>query len=248
MYERFTDRARKTMQLAYQEAQRSCHEFIGTEHILLGLIKEASGVGFRALQKMEVTEKVKITVGEMLTPGPDMIVMGKRPQTPRSKKVIEFAMEESRALHHNYLGTEHLLLGLIREQGGCAEQALTKHGVTLERAKTVICELLKIPREPMSEGLREELNALKLVFETPEASDVEIIKVAMNWITRVHEATQLPKKQPSDLQRALDELRSTLKSESMQDDVLVTTAARILRMHQAGMKAIGDELTGATPH
>src|SRR3954451_4607755 len=110
MYERFTDRARKVMQLANQEAQRFNHEYIGTEHILLGLVKEGSGVAANVLKNLDIDlRKIRLEVQNIVQSGPDA-VLGKLPQTPRAKKVIEYAIEEARNLNHNYVGTEHLLL------------------------------------------------------------------------------------------------------------------------------------------
>ena len=127
MYERFTDRARKVMQLANQEAQRFNHEYIGTEHILLGLIKEGSGVAANVLKNLEVDlRKIRLEVEKLVQSGPDMVTMGKLPQTPRAKKVIEYSMEEARNLGHNYVGTEHILLGLLREQEGVAAYELVE--------------------------------------------------------------------------------------------------------------------------
>ena len=98
MYERFTDRARKVMQLANQEAQRFNHEYIGTEHILLGLIKEGSGVAANVLKNLNVDlRKIRLEVERLVQSGPDMVTMGKLPQTPRAKKVIEYSMEEAAA-------------------------------------------------------------------------------------------------------------------------------------------------------
>ena len=108
MFERLTDRARKVMALANQEAQRFNHEYIGTEHILLGLVKEGSGVGANVLKHLEIDlRKVRLEVEKLVKSGPDMVTMGKLPQTPRAKKVIEYAIEEARSLNHNYVGTEH---------------------------------------------------------------------------------------------------------------------------------------------
>src|SRR5437588_2026103 len=121
MYERFTDRARKVMQLANQEAQRFNHEYIGTEHILLGLVKEGSGVAANVLKNLDIDlRRICLEVEKIVQAGPDMVTMGKLPQTPRAKKVIEYSIEEARNLNHNYVGTEHLLLGLLREQEGAA--------------------------------------------------------------------------------------------------------------------------------
>ncbi len=143
MYERFTDRARKVMQLANQEAQRFNHEYIGTEHILLGLVKEGSGVAANVLKILDVDlRKIRLEVEKIVQSGPDMVTMGKLPQTPRAKKVIEYAMEEARNLNHNYVGTEHLLLGLIREQEGVAAQVLMNLGLKLEDVREEVLNLL----------------------------------------------------------------------------------------------------------
>jgi len=134
MYERFTDRARKVMQLAKQEAQRFNHEYIGTEHILLGLIKEASGVAASVLKNLDIElQKVRLEVEKIVQSGPDMQTMGKLPQTPRAKKVIEYAIEESRDLKHDYVGTEHMLLGLLREVEGVAALVLMNLGLQLDQ-------------------------------------------------------------------------------------------------------------------
>src|SRR6187402_2714684 len=143
MYERFTDRARKVMQLANQEAQRFNHEYIGTEHVLLGLIKEGSGVAANVLKNLDVDlRKIRLEVEKLVQSGPDMVTMGKLPQTPRAKKVIEYAMEEARNLNHNYVGTEHILLGLLREQEGVAAQVLINLGLKLEEVREEVLNLL----------------------------------------------------------------------------------------------------------
>src|SRR5438477_811963 len=143
MYERFTDRARKVMQLANQEAQRFNHEYIGTEHILLGLVKEGSGVAANVLKNLDVDlQKIRLEVEKLVQSGPEMVTMGKLPQTPRAKKVIEYSMEEARNLNHNYVGTEHILLGLLREQEGVAAQVLMNLGLKLEEVREEVLNLL----------------------------------------------------------------------------------------------------------
>jgi ATP-dependent Clp protease ATP-binding subunit ClpC len=143
MYDRFTDRARKVMQLANQEAQRFNHEYIGTEHVLLGLVKEGSGVAANVLKNLNVDlRKIRMEVEKIVQTGPDMVTMGKLPQTPRAKKVIEYAMEEARNLNHNYVGTEHLLLGLLREQEGVAAQVLMNLGLKLDDVREEVLSLL----------------------------------------------------------------------------------------------------------
>jgi ATP-dependent Clp protease ATP-binding subunit ClpC len=143
MFERLTDRARKVMALANQEAQRFNHEYIGTEHILLGLVKEGSGVGANVLKNLDIDlRKVRLEVEKLVKSGPDMVTMGKLPQTPRAKKVIEYAIEEARNLNHNYVGTEHLLLGLLREHDGVAAQVLMNLGLKLEEVREEVLNLL----------------------------------------------------------------------------------------------------------
>ena len=143
MFERFTDRARKVMALANQEAQRFNHEYIGTEHILLGLVKEGSGVGATVLKNLDVDiKKLRFAVEKLVKSGPDMVTMGKLPQTPKAKKVIEYAIEEARALNHNYVGTEHILLGLLRESDGIAAQVLMNLGLKLEDVRQEVLNLL----------------------------------------------------------------------------------------------------------
>src|SRR3974390_60828 len=143
MYERFTDRSRKVMHLANQEAQRFNHEYVGTEHVLLGLIKEGSGVAANVLRNLDVDlRKIRNEIEKIVQAGPEMVTMGKLPQTPRAKKVIEYAIEEARNLNHNYVGTEHLLLGLFREQEGVAAQVLRHLQLQLEDVREEVLNLL----------------------------------------------------------------------------------------------------------
>jgi ATP-dependent Clp protease ATP-binding subunit ClpC len=131
------------MQLANQEAQRFNHEYIGTEHILLGLIKEGSGVAANVLKNLDIDlRKIRHEVEKLVRSGPDLVTMGRLPQTPRAKKVIEFSMEEARNLNHNYVGTEHILLGLLREQEGVAAQVLMNLGLKLEDVRREVLNLL----------------------------------------------------------------------------------------------------------
>jgi ATP-dependent Clp protease ATP-binding subunit ClpC len=155
MFERFTDRARKVMQLANQEAQRFNHEYVGTEHVLLGLVKEGSGVAANVLKNLDVDlRKIRTEVEKIVQAGPDVVTMGKLPQTPRAKKVIEYAIEEARNLNHNYVGTEHLLLGLLREQEGVAAQVLMNLGLKLEEVREEVLNLLGHGMDTGGEGER----------------------------------------------------------------------------------------------
>jgi ATP-dependent Clp protease ATP-binding subunit ClpC len=158
MFDRFTDRARKVMALANQEVQRLNHDYIGTEHILLGLVKEGSGVGASVLKNLGVDLRgVRREVEQLIKHGPEMVTMGKVPQTPRAKRVIEYALEESRDLNHNYVGTEHLLLGLLREQEGVAAQVLTNMGVSLDLVRREVLQVLVEGVGPRESGVGAEV-------------------------------------------------------------------------------------------
>jgi len=155
MHERFTDRARKVMQMANQEAQRFNHEYIGTEHILLGLIKEGSGVAANVLKNLDIDLcKVHLEVEKIICPGSGQVTTGKLPTTPWAKKVIEYAIEEAHNLNHRYVGTEHLLLGLIRTEEGVASRVLMNLGLRLPDIRKEVLQLLgyKIESEEKSSG------------------------------------------------------------------------------------------------
>ncbi len=134
-FDKFTERARKTLSLAQEEAQRFQHNYIGTEHLLLGLIREGEGVASKVLQSLGVElYKARSTVEFIIGRG-DRIVLGEIGLTPRAKKVIELAVDEAHRLNHHYIGTEHLLLGLIREGEGIAAGVLESLGVKLDTAR-----------------------------------------------------------------------------------------------------------------
>lgn len=143
MFERFTERARKVIILAKEEARRFNHDYIGTEHILLGLIREGEGVASSVLQKLGLSlENIRLEIEKLVQPGPATQIIGDIPFTPRSKKALELAAEEARALGHNYIGTEHLLLGLIREGEGVASQVLMNLGLDLSKVRNEVMEIL----------------------------------------------------------------------------------------------------------
>ena len=152
----FTDRVRKVLQMAREEAARLHHEYVGTEHILLGLIREGEGVAAAVLTNLnvdleEIQQKIEETVKKgkaAAAAGPDL------PYTSRAKKVLELAMSEARELNHSYVGTEHLLLGLLREEKGIAAQVLTDAGVNLEQARAETLRLLgsEMPATPAGGG------------------------------------------------------------------------------------------------
>jgi ATP-dependent Clp protease ATP-binding subunit ClpC len=142
MFERFTDRARRVVVLAQQEARMLNHNYIGTEHILLGLIHEGEGVAAKALESLGISlEAVRQQVGEIIGQG-QQAPSGHIPFTPRAKKVLELSLRESLQLGHNYIGTEHILLALIREGEGVAAQVLVKLGADLNRVRQQVIQLL----------------------------------------------------------------------------------------------------------
>jgi ATP-dependent Clp protease ATP-binding subunit ClpC len=142
MFERFTDRARRVVVLAQEEARMLDHNYIGTEHILLGLIHEGEGVAAKALDSMGIgLDAVRQEVGEIIGRGQDA-PSGHIPFTPRAKKVLELSLREALQLGHTYIGTEHILLGLIREGDGVAAQVLVRLGADLDRTRQQVIQLL----------------------------------------------------------------------------------------------------------
>jgi ATP-dependent Clp protease ATP-binding subunit ClpC len=132
MFERFTDRARSVVVLAQEEASMLRHNYIGTEHILLGLIRDGDGVAAKVLQALGISlEAVRQQVKEIIGQGKEEVKSGHIPFTPRAKKVLELSLREALQLGHNYIGTEHILLGLIHEGQGVAAQVLVKLGADL---------------------------------------------------------------------------------------------------------------------
>ncbi len=143
MFDRFTERARKVIILAKEEAKRFNHDYIGTEHILLGLIKEGESVAAAVLQNLGLSlDTIRLEVEKLVQFGPSTIVSGDIPFTPKAKKVIELAMDEARRLGHNYIGTEHLLLGLIKEGEGVASHVLMNVGLDLNKVRSEVIKLL----------------------------------------------------------------------------------------------------------
>jgi hypothetical protein len=149
MFERFTDRARRVIVLAQEEATMLGHGYVGTEHILLGLIHEGEGIAAKALESLGISlDTVRQQVEEIIGQGQDA-PSGHLPFTPRAKKVLELSLRESLQLGHNYLGTEHILLGLIREGDGVAAQVLVRLGADLNRVRHQVIQLIagRPPRE-----------------------------------------------------------------------------------------------------
>src|SRR6202042_1972024 len=142
LFERFTDRARRVLVLAQEEARLLNHSFIGTEHILLGLIHEGEGLAAKALESLGISlEAVREKVEETIGPA-GSAPTGSPPFTPRAKKVLELSLREALQLGHNYIGTEHMLLGLVREGEGAGAQVLVGLGADLEQVRRQVIKLL----------------------------------------------------------------------------------------------------------
>jgi ATP-dependent Clp protease ATP-binding subunit ClpA len=246
MFERFTDRARKVMALANQEAQRFNHEYIGTEHVLLGICKEGSGVGANVLRNMYIDLYIlRLEVEKHVRSGPETVTLGKLPQTPRTKKVIEYATEDARSLGHNHVGTEHLLLGLLREKEGVACQVLRDLNLELDEVRTETLELLgqevrqikvlsqdevivagKETLAPFS--LRFDSKALKCELLDAESNSVDsfefggIVGMYTFNALRKHEATQ----------KLLRDLKEFLKNEQGSDPSCAVISKLLRRINR----------------
>jgi ATP-dependent Clp protease ATP-binding subunit ClpC len=150
MFKRFTARARQVMVLAQDEARLLKHNYIGTEHLLLGLLREEEGLAARVLKSLDITlEEARAQVARIVALGDEEVTSGQMPLTPRTKKVLELALRESQSLGHNYIGTEHILLGLVRENEGVAARILLDFDADAEKIRSeIIHRLSDSPRRP----------------------------------------------------------------------------------------------------
>jgi ATP-dependent Clp protease ATP-binding subunit ClpA len=171
VFERFTDRARRVVVLAQEEARMLNHNYIGTEHLLLGLIHEGEGIAAQALEALGISLRdARRDVEEIIGQG-QAAPTGHIPFTPRAKKVLELSLREALQLGHNYIGTEHILLGLVREGEGVAAQVLEKLGAHLDRVRQTVIELL--PGSSESAGRSPRRRRSRRIFEeAPTASPV----------------------------------------------------------------------------
>jgi ATP-dependent Clp protease ATP-binding subunit ClpC len=189
----FTERVRKVLEMAREEAGRLHHEYVGTEHILLGLIRDGEGVAAAVMRSLKVDlEKVRDTIERTVkkgragrTTGPDL------PYTSRAKMVLELAMEEAHELGHGYIGTEHLLLGVLREQRGIAAQVLAELGLQLEPARAETLRLLDMTapgrRDPAAEG---DANAIRRPIAIRVQVDYEGGSWSLDRFDQVEEAIE----------------------------------------------------------
>ncbi len=180
MFERFTDRARRVVVLAQEEARMLNHNYIGTEHILLGLIHEGEGVAAKALESLGISlEAVRQQVEEIIGQG-QQALSGHIPFTPRAKKVLELSLREALQLGHNYISTEHILLGLIREGEGVAAQVLVRLGADLNRVRQQVIQLLSKyadSPEPPTAGSASYSVSSRVLRERPSGLEAELVAV-----------------------------------------------------------------------
>ena len=171
MFEKFTDRARRSLFLSQEEARRLNHNYVGTEHLLLGLVSEGEGVATKALQSLDISlETVRTQVEEIIGQG-QWAPTGHIPFTPRAKKALELSLREATQLGHNYIGTEHLLLGLVREGEGVAAQVLVKLGADLSRVRQQVIQLLSGYAGGREAGARTRLVRMTVPEELRQAEE-----------------------------------------------------------------------------
>ena len=188
MFERFTDRARRVLVLAQEEARLLEHNYIGTEHVLLGLVGEGEGVGAIALEQLGVDlEKARDRVLEATKDGPQSgITTGSPPFTPRCKKCLELALREALQLGHNYIGTEHMLLGIIREGDGIGAQILVEDfGLALSEVRQEVIQLLS-GYAGRAQKVEPAPRVVKATFSEQQAFDL------INWIDAFDTINVLP--------------------------------------------------------
>src|SRR5918999_1183660 len=177
-FDKFTERARKVLQLAQEEAQRFNHNYIGTEHLLLGLVREGEGVAAKVLANLGVElNKVRSAVEFIIGRG-DRSITGDIGLTPRAKKVIELSVDEARRLHHSYIGTEHLLLGLVREGEGIAAGVLESLGVSLAGVRREVVRVLSpaLQSRPQPSASRTESGSAQSTAAIRRA--IEVVRAA----------------------------------------------------------------------
>jgi len=224
MFERFTERARQVVVLAQDEARALKHNYAGTEHILLGLLREQEGLAARALESLDITiEEVREKVERIIAPGSDA-VKGQIPFTPRAQRVLDLSLKEALSLSHSYIGTEHILLGLVRENEGVAARILLDFDADAEKVRAEVIHRLAGPaRSPVSAesdrtltrpGLREDL-----------AAAVEDAKQMLAAKQEFEEAVRL-----RDLQRRLDQVVEEMEA----------SLARVVREHELSVRRDRD--------
>jgi ATP-dependent Clp protease ATP-binding subunit ClpC len=236
MFERFTDRARRVVVLAQEEARLLDHDYIGTEHLLLGLIQEGEGVAAAALRELGVSlEAVRQKVEEIIGRGEHAPPPSHIPFTPRAKKVLELSLRESRQLGHNYIGTEHILLGLIREGEGVAAQVLTSLGADLNTVRQQVVRMLH--------GYRSEEPASRSWLRTRGSGRLDEISDKLDAITRRLTAIEarLGIEEPAGLRQLDERIAQVVKEKEAAIDTQDFKAAAELRDQEKSLRAAWAE-------
>src|SRR5207248_2960320 len=215
MHDKFTERVRKVIYLAREEAARLQHDYIGTEHLLLGVIREGEGIAATVLNNLGLDlDRIRQEVENMVSASGGTMTIGEIPFTPRAKRVLELAVEEARALGHNYVGTEHLLLGLLREGEGVAAQVLGSFDITLERVRAQVARIV---------GRGEEATSGQVPF-TPRVKTVlelalrEALSLGHNFIGTEHILLGLVRENEGVAARILVDFHAD--AEQVRDEVL----------------------------
>jgi DNA-binding transcriptional regulator YhcF (GntR family) len=207
----FTDRVRKILNLAREESARLRHEYVGTEHVLLGLIRHGEGVAVAVLSNLNVNlEEVRQRIEEGVKKGEAAATGPGLPYTSRAKKVLEFAMIEARELKHDYIGTEHLLLGLLREERGIAAQVLNAVGVTLERARAESLRLLGCEPGPGYRGRGDDVSDRSAPSFEVRIDDTSDRSIYEQIVEQVQEAVATGTLRPRDRLPAVRQLADQL--------------------------------------
>ena len=211
MFERFTDRARRVVPLAQAEAKRLDHNYIGTEHLLLGLIREGEGLAAKAMESLGISlDAVRQQVEEIIGRG-QQAPSGHMPFTPRAKKVLELSLREALQLGHDYIGTEHILLGLIREGDGVAAQVLIRLGADLNRVRQQVVVLVHQSKKPRLAGRPAEEGA-----PLPEVQ--ARLDAVEDWLAAVEQRVGTGP-DTSDLDEQIDRVRrERLAADNAQED------------------------------
>jgi ATP-dependent Clp protease ATP-binding subunit ClpA len=225
VFEQFTERARQVVVLAHEEARELRHNYIGTEHLLLGLLREQEGLAPRVLESLEITvERVRAEIKRIVGSGEE-VTSGQIPFTPRSKKVLELALREAKSLGNNYIGTEHILLGMLRENDGVAVRILRDLNADPDTIRNEVIEMLSGP------------GALAWAHVVPEGSRVQSQRIAPGWLDGLGLV----------LNQLADEIRRELGREPDAGDLLLVLTAAHETLAAQALARLGvdvDELWG----
>lgn len=239
MYEQFTDRARKVMQMANQEAQRFNHEYIGVVHVLLGLIKVPDCVAHKVLTNLGADlRKVRLEVEKLIHPGPDMVMMGRLPHTPALKRVIETTISIAREFNHNYVGTEHMLLAVIKEHDGIVPRIFQNLGLDEDKVKqevlSSIWDKMK-PAPPVKETWKKELQLPQpqIIYVPPDNAANTITTQALT-IKQLTDMLASALKEVSHLQAELGVESSVLKA-AEENHAQELTVANVVTDHEVSV-------------